>query len=817
MSCAACSAKVEKAVSSIEGVSSCSVNLLTGTLLVEGADEGAVIAAVKGAGYGILSDNAPRGAADPADASREERRKLILRLSVSLLLLLPLMYITMGHVMWHFPLPKALSGNYIAIALLEMLLSLAVLIVNQRFFINGVRGAIHGAPNMDTLVSLGSFMSFLWSVYLVFRMTAADTATQAHYLHGLYFESAAMILSLITVGKLLECISKGKTTSAIYSLMKLTPKTATVIRNGREITVENKDVLVGDIFIVRPGESIPVDGVVTEGESAADESALTGESIPCEKTVGSTVYAATVNKYGAMKCRATSVGDSTAMAKVIKMVTDATASKAPIAKAADRVAGIFVPSVLLISLVTFLVWFFVNNSLSYSLERAISVLVISCPCALGLATPVAVMVGSGIAAKRNILFKSGTALEICGKAKTVAFDKTGTVTEGHPIVTDVLPISHTEKELLTLAATLEGMSEHPLGRAVAEYTKSKNIAPTAVEAFRAISGSGVCGVIDGETCFGASYRFTVEKFGENAKLREYNDKLSSEGKTTLVFTRGERVMGIIAVADAVRDDSAEAISELKKMGIKTVMLTGDNRRCAEAVGAVCGFDEVISELMPNGKEEAVRRLSESGKVIMVGDGINDAPALARADVGIAVGRGVDIAIESADVVLSRSSPTDVALAIKISRATIKTIHENLFWAFAYNLIGIPLAAGVFIPLFGWELAPMFGALAMSFSSFAVVMNALRLGAKRFSVGCECKKTETKRKEDKKMTVLKIEGMMCPHCEARVRDAILALSGVESADVSHKDGTARVTHGASVTAEALRATVEGAGYKVLGIE
>ena len=812
MSCAACSARVEKAVRALSGVSYCSVNLLTNSMSVEGADDASVISAVEAAGYGASLKGGVQ-AEKQSDGTKGEIRRLLSRMIASIVILIPLMYVSMGHVMWNFPLPTALSENAVAIALIQLVLSAIIIVINRKFFINGAKGVIHLAPNMDTLVALGSGASFLWSLYLVFKMTFADSVSAHHYLHGLYFESAAMILALITVGKLLEAYAKGKTTDAISDLIKLTPATATVLRDGKEIKIPTKDVRIDDIFIVRPGESVAVDGVVMEGESAVDESALTGESIPSEKSHGSRVYAATNNTFGYMKCRAVSVGEDTAISKVVKMVSNASASKAPIAKVADRVAGIFVPAVLTVSIITLIIWLIVNNSLGYALERAISVLVISCPCALGLATPVAIMVASGIGAKGGVLFKNATALEVTGRAKTVALDKTGTITVGEPSVVRLVAFDSSEEELLKIAAAVESGSEHPLGVAVVKYAKDQNISVPEFSSFSAIFGKGVSAEVDGILSYGGSYDFINGKIVLPECARKHYEEISGLGQTPIFFTKGNRFLGVIAVADTVREDSGAAISALKSMGIKTVMLTGDNERCARAVADVAGVDEVVAGVMPDEKEGVIQKLSLAGRVIMVGDGINDAPALARADVGMAIGRGTDIAIESADVVLVRSSLFDVVSAIKLSRATLKTIHENLFWAFIYNVIGIPLAAGAFISLFGWELNPMFGALAMSLSSFSVVMNALRLNTKKFFKKYEKTNNHTVKELVKMEKTMKIEGMMCPHCEARVRDVLAGVSGVTSVNVSHVSGTAELVCTESVTDEVLRAAVEGAGYKV----
>ncbi len=813
MSCAACSARVEKAVRSLDGVTYCSVNLLTNSMSVEGADDSSVIAAVEAAGYGASLKGGNGRVESKSDGTGGEIKRLVLRMIASLVILLPLMYVSMGHVMWNFPLPRGLADNPLALGLIQLVLCALVMVINQKFFINGTKGVIHRAPNMDTLVALGSGVSFIWSLYLVFKMTFAAGENAHRYLHGLYFESAAMILALITVGKLLEAYAKGKTTDAISSLMKLTPSVATVERDGKEIKIPTKDVRIDDIFIIRPGESIAVDGVVIDGESAVDESALTGESIPSEKSHGSRVYAATNNTFGYMKCRAVSVGEDTAISKVVKMVSDTSASKAPIAKVADRVAGIFVPTVLLISLVTFVIWLFVNNSLGYALERAISVLVISCPCALGLATPVAIMVASGIGARGGVLFKNATALEITGRAKTVALDKTGTITVGEPSVRTVIPFEVSEEELIRFAAAIESGSEHPLGAAIVKCAQDRKLAVPHFSSFSAIFGKGVSAVVDGEICYGGSFDFINGIVTLPDYAKEEYARISALGQTPIFFLKGGIPIGIISVADTVREDSAAAISELKKMDVRTVMITGDNELCARAIGDECGIDGVIAGVMPDEKAAMVDRLCNDGRVIMVGDGINDAPALVRADVGMAIGRGVDIAIESADVVLVRSSLFDVVSAIKLSRATLKTIHENLFWAFIYNVIGIPLAAGAFIKLFGWELNPMFGALAMSLSSFSVVMNALRLNTKKIFEKYNKTKNDIGRDIAKMEKIMKIDGMMCPHCEARVREVLSQIKGVTSVSVSHEKGTAVLSCDTSVTNGILRAAVENAGYKV----
>lgn len=816
MSCAACSARVEKAVSGTEGVSSCSVNLLTNSMTVEGtATDEAIIAAVVKAGYGA----SPKGAENKKNVNnnsqKDEQRGITARLIASVALLVPLMYLSMGHVMWGWPLPAFLSGNAVAIAILQMLISGLVLVINQRFFISGIRAVINRSPNMDTLVSLGSGVSYIYSIAITLMMSAAEHPD--HYLHQLYFESAAMILALITVGKMLEARAKGKTTDAINSLLKLAPRTATVVRDGRELTIPAAEVRVGDVFLVRPGESVPVDGVVLEGHSSIDESALTGESVPVDKAVGDHILAATQNTSGFMRCEATKVGDDTAIASVIRMVEDASASKAPIAKIADRVSGIFVPAVILIALVTFGAWMIIDGDVGGALSHGISVLVISCPCALGLATPVAIMVGSGVGARLGVLFKSAEALELTGRARTVALDKTGTITCGKPQVVSVIcDKSSTEKELLSVAYAIEKHSEHPLAKAVADYAKSYS-ADISVSDFKALAGSGVYGrvqssefIVQSEV-YGGSYKF-ISTICDLSAYKDDYDRLTAEGKTPLFFTRDGAPLGLIAVADTVREDSAEAIADMKAMGLRVVMLTGDNSRTAEAIGRAAGVDEVISELLPDGKEAAIRALSEKNTTVMVGDGINDAPALTRADVGMAIGGGTDIAIESADVVLMRDSLSDVVDAIRLGRSVLRNIHENLFWAFCYNLIGIPLAAG----LFGLTLNPMFGAAAMSLSSFCVVTNALRLNTFKSKYNKQNKKHIRKEKKPMKIT-MKIEGMMCPHCEARVRDVLSALPCVESAEVSHKDDMALVTPKGDCPREALISAVEGAGYKVISVE
>ena len=826
MSCAACSARVDKAVRGVPGVADCTVSLLTSSMTVEGGDPGEIVAAVRAAGYGAEALDEKREKSDAENAAdrmeaaqRAEERSMMIRLTASLVLLIPLMYISMGHVMWGAPVPRFLADSPIALAICELVLSALTMAVNHKFFINGAKGVLHGAPNMDTLVSLGSGASFIWSCIVVFRMWGAADA--AHYLHELYFESAAMILALITVGKLLESRAKGKTAGAIKALIRLTPKTATVIRDGVETIIPSHGVVPGDIFIVKPGESIPVDGIVVDGKSTVDESALTGESMPCEKEAGASVYAATVNGSGALRCEATKVGEDTVMSGIVRLVSDAAASKAPIAKLADRVSGIFVPIVLVIAAVTAVIWYFIDAEIGHALERGISVLVISCPCALGLATPVAIMAGSGIGARHGVLFKNATALEVLGSVKTVALDKTGTLTRGEPKVTDVVAFDVDEGELLSLALSVEKNSEHPLARAVVEYAGEHGAALREAVDFEALFGVGVRAVIDGREAMGVSYSFAKEKFSLPGGAEEEFVRLSDAGKTPLFFILDGKLVGIIAVRDILKDDSREAVAELKALGLHTVMLTGDNERCAMAIGKEVGVDEVVAEVLPSEKEEKIRTLSERGRVCMVGDGINDAPALTRADVGIAIGRGTDIAIESADLVLTHSTLSELVGAVRLSRATLAVIRENLFWAFIYNIIGIPLAAGAFIPLLGWELTPMFGALAMSLSSFTVVMNALRLNVKHIFKDNNEKSKKTEEinnnlpKENKNMEkIIKVEGMMCPHCEAHATAAVKAIDGVADAVASHKEGTVRLTLTKEVSDEALAAAIAGAGYKMV---
>ena len=850
MSCAACSARVEKAVKKVPGVTSCSVSLLTNSMGVEGtASPAAILSAVQEAGYGASPKTASASKASDASTDLDaladhETPKLKRRLIASLGFLLVLMYFSMGHMMWGWPLPRWFDGNHIAMGLVQLLLAGIVMVINQKFFINGFKGLIHGAPNMDTLVALGSMASFVWSTYALFAMTRAQVDGNdelvMHYMMEFYFESAAMILTLITVGKMLEARSKGKTTDALKSLMKLAPKTATLVRDGAEVTVAIADVQKGDVFVVRPGENIPVDGVVLEGTSAVNESALTGESIPVDKAVGDKVSAATTNQSGFLRCEATRVGEDTTLAQIIKMVSDAAATKAPIAKIADTVSGFFVPAVISIAVVTTIVWLLLGHELGYALARGISVLVISCPCALGLATPVAIMVGNGLGAKNGILFKTAASLEAAGRTQIVALDKTGTITEGAPRVTDLLPAEGvTETELLTLAAALESRSEHPLAKAVLADAEAKAITPPEVTDFAALPGNGLAAKLDGMDIYAGNAAFIQTRLTLPAALAQQAEKLASEGKTPLFFGGAGRLLGVIAVADTIKEDSPEAIRQLQNMGIRVVMLTGDNQRTADAIGRQAGVDEVIAGVLPDGKEAVIRQLQASGKVAMVGDGINDAPALTRADTGIAIGAGTDVAIDAADVVLMNSKLSDVPAAIRLSRATLRNIHENLFWAFIYNIIGIPLAAGLFIP-FGLTLNPMFGAAAMSLSSFCVVSNALRLNlfdlhstrhdhktaspaaapvqsAAENNKKSDAEAPEVKTEDHTMKKTLKVEGMMCGHCEARVKKALEALPEVDEAVVSHEAGTAIVTLNAEVADDVLKNAVEAQDYKVTGIQ
>ena len=850
MSCAACSARVEKAVKKVPGVTSCSVSLLTNSMGVEGtASPAAILSAVQEAGYGASPKTASASKASDASTDLDaladhETPKLKRRLIASLGFLLVLMYFSMGHMMWGWPLPHWFDGNHVAMGLVQLLLAGIVMVINQKFFINGFKGLIHGAPNMDTLVALGSMASFVWSTYALFAMTRAQVDGSdelvMHYMMEFYFESAAMILTLITVGKMLEARSKGKTTDALKSLMKLAPKTATLVRDGAEVTVAIADVQKGDVFVVRPGENIPVDGVVLEGTSAVNESALTGESIPVDKAVGDKISAATTNQSGFLRCEATRVGEDTTLAQIIKMVSDAAATKAPIAKIADTVSGFFVPAVISIAVLTTIVWLLLGHELGYALARGISVLVISCPCALGLATPVAIMVGNGLGAKNGILFKTAASLEAAGRTQIVALDKTGTITEGAPRVTDLLPAEGvTETELLTLAAALESRSEHPLAKAVLADAEAKAITPPEVTDFAALPGNGLAAKLDGMDIYAGNAAFIQTKLTLPAALAQQAEKLAAEGKTPLFFGGAGRLLGVIAVADTIKEDSPEAIRQLQNMGIRVVMLTGDNQRTADAIGRQAGVDEVIAGVLPDGKEAVIRQLQASGKVAMVGDGINDAPALTRADTGIAIGAGTDVAIDAADVVLMNSKLSDVPAAIRLSRATLRNIHENLFWAFIYNIIGIPLAAGLFIP-FGLTLNPMFGAAAMSLSSFCVVSNALRLNlfdlhstrhdhktaspaaapvqsAAENNKKSDAEAPEVKTEDNPMKKTLKVEGMMCGHCEARVKKALEALPEVDEAVVSHVAGTAIVTLNAEVADDVLKNAVEAQDYKVTGIQ
>ena len=848
MSCAACSARVEKAVKAVPGVTGCSVSLLTNSMGVEGtASASAIVKAVQEAGYGA----SPKAAAAETPSAEldaladHETPRLKKRLIASLVFLAVLMYFSMGHMMWGWPLPHWFDGNHVAMGLVQLLLAGIVMVINQKFFISGFKGLLHRAPNMDTLVALGSSASFLWSTYALFAMTRAQVdgndALVMHYMMELYFESAAMILTLITVGKMLEARSKGKTTDALKSLMKLAPQTATLLREGAEVTVPIAQVKKGDLFVVRPGENIPVDGLVLEGSSAVNESALTGESIPVDKAAGDKVSAATTNQSGFLKCEATRVGEDTTLAQIIRMVSDAAATKAPIAKIADTVSGFFVPAVISISVLTTLVWLLLGREFGYALARGISVLVISCPCALGLATPVAIMVGNGLGARNGILFKTAASLEAAGRTQIVALDKTGTITSGEPRVTDILPAEGvSESELLTLAASLEQKSEHPLAKAVLAYAETETIACPDVTDFAALPGNGLSARLDGMEIYGGNAEFIATKASVPAELQAEAARLAAEGKTPLFFGGAGRLMGVIAVADILKEDSPRAMRELQNMGIRVVMLTGDNQRTADAIGRQAGVDEVIAGVLPDGKEAVIRRLQESGKVAMVGDGINDAPALTRADTGIAIGAGTDVAIDAADVVLMNSRLSDVPAAIRLSRATLRNIHENLFWAFIYNIIGIPLAAGVFIP-FGLTLNPMFGAAAMSLSSFCVVSNALRLNLFDLHSTKHDRKPKSAAlpaapvqpaaaentaepvsapvvKEDNAMKkTLHVEGMMCGHCEARVKKALEALPAVDEAVVSHEAGTAIVTLNTEVSDADLKKAVEDQDYKVTGIE
>ncbi len=831
MSCAACSARVEKAVSAVPGVTACSVSLLTHSMGVEGtASPQAIIKAVEDAGYGASLKGAARAAGSSAALSEDaladhETPALKRRLIASLGFLIVLMYFSMGHMMWGWPLPAFMADNHVAMGLVQLLLAAAVMVINQKFFVSGFKGLIHRAPNMDTLVALGSGASFVYSTYALFAMTDAqlrgDAAGVMGCMHEFYFESAGMILTLITVGKMLEARSKGKTTDALKSLMKLAPKTATVVRDGEEQVVPIEQVAKGDVFVVRPGENIPVDGVVLEGETAVNEAALTGESIPVDKAPGDRISAATINQSGFIRCEATRVGEDTTLYQIIKMVSDAAATKAPIAKVADKVSGVFVPAVISIAVVTFIVWMLVGQSVGYSLARAISVLVISCPCALGLATPVAIMVGNGVGAKHGVLFKTAVSLEEAGKTQIVALDKTGTITSGEPKVTDVLPAQGvSEAELLRAAAALEQRSEHPLAKAVLAYAREKRTDIPEVENFRALPGSGLAAQLSGAELSGGNLKFIGSQAEITDEMRSASEALAEQGKTPLFFCRGGELIGIIAVADVIKADSPQAVKELQNMGIRVVMLTGDNERTARAIGAQAGVDEVIAGVLPDGKERVIRELKRRGRVAMVGDGINDAPALTRADMGIAIGAGTDVAIDAADVVLMKSRLSDVPAAIRLSRATLRNIHQNLFWAFFYNTIGIPLAAGVFIPL-GLTLNPMFGAAAMSLSSFCVVSNALRLNLFDLRDPRRDHKIQSRHNKEEETTTMektmKIEGMMCVHCEARVKKALEALPEVEQAAVSHEAGTAVVTLKSAVSDDTLKKAVEDQDYTVTGIQ
>ena len=850
MSCAACSTRVEKAVSKVPGVTSCSVSLLTNSMGVEGsATDQEIIKAVVDAGYGASAKDAggeKNGGANSAAASEEaladhETPILKKRLLYSVGFLLVLMYFSMGHMMWNWPLPAFMDGNHVMMGLVQLYLTVIIMVINQKFFINGFKSLFHGAPNMDTLVALGSFASFGYSSYALFAMTYAEHQGDAEavmgYMHEFYFESAAMILTLITVGKMLEARSKGKTTDALKSLMKLSPKTAVVEKEGKETEVPVEQVRIGDVFVVRPGENIPVDGVVLEGNSAVNEAALTGESIPVDKQAGDRVSAATINQSGFIRCEATRVGEDTTLSQIIRMVSDAAATKAPIAKVADKVSGIFVPVVISIAVLTVIVWLIAGESVGFALARGISVLVISCPCALGLATPVAIMVGNGMGAKNGILFKTAVSLEETGKVEIVALDKTGTITSGEPKVTDVLAADGTsEEELLKLAYSLESRSEHPLAKAIVAYGAEKLAEQIPVSEFKALPGNGLEGKVGDADVKGGSLKFAQSQTEISEKIKSQAEKLAEEGKTPLMFLKNGILAGMIAVADVIREDSPQAVKELQNMGIEVVMLTGDNERTAKAIGRQAGVDRVIAGVLPDGKEEVIRRLKEQGKVAMVGDGINDAPALTRADMGIAIGAGADVAIDAADVVLVKSRLSDVPAAIRLSRGTLRNIHENLFWAFFYNVIGIPLAAGIWIHIFGWKLNPMFGAAAMSLSSFCVVTNALRLNLLNIKDSRKDKKirrkaaapagavvaaaeinTETK-KENKTMTkTMKIEGMMCGHCEAAVKKALEALDGVASAEVSHEKGSAVVTLEKDVDNAVLTKAVEDKDYKVVSVQ
>lgn len=824
MSCAACSSRVEKAVSKVEGVQSCSVSLLTNSMGVDGsASDESIIAAVEKAGYGASVAGAEKKQSDETDQLKDKDTPVLMhRLIASVGFLVLLMYISMGHMMWGWPLPAFFADNHIAMGLAQLLLCVIIMVINQKFFINGFKGLIHRSPNMDTLVALGSGASFVYSVYALFAMTDAQVKGNAElvmsYMHEFYFESAAMILTLITVGKMLEAHSKGKTTNALKALLNLAPKKATLLIDGKETEVTVDKVKKGDVFVVRPGESIPVDAEITDGSTAVDESALTGESIPVDKVVGDTVSAGTINKSGFIKCSATAVGEDTALSQIIKMVSDAAATKAPVAKIADKVSGVFVPAVIVIALITIAVWLLCGQTVGYALARGISVLVISCPCALGLATPVAIMVGNGMGARKGILFKTAASLEEAGKTQIAVLDKTGTITKGEPKVTDIIPFEITENELLKYAYSIEAKSEHPLAKAIIVKAEELSLNPHEVTDFKVESGNGLSAEYNGKKIIGGSKKYISSLIGISNDILSKADKLSEEGKTPLFFMLDNKLLGIIAVADVIKEESPQAIKQLQNMGIKVVMLTGDNERTAKAVGKLAGVDEVIAGVMPDGKEKVVAELKKQGKVLMVGDGINDAPALTRADIGMAIGSGTDIAIDAADVVFMKSKLTDVPAAVRLSRKTLRNIHENLFWAFIYNVIGIPLAAGVWIPLLGWQLNPMFGAAAMSLSSFCVVTNALRLNFFDITNPKKDRKIKYKsKKDDNAMTkTMKIDGMMCSHCEGRVKQSLEGLAQVSQAEVSHEKGTAVVTLTAEVSNDVLKKTVEDQGYNVISI-
>lgn len=824
MSCAACCSRVEKAVSKVESVQSCSVSLLTNSMGVEGsASDESIIAAVEKAGYGASVAGAEKKQSAETDQLKDKDTPVLMhRLIASVGFLVVLMYISMGHMMWGWPLPAFFADNHIAMGLAQLLLCVIIMVINQKFFISGFKGLIHRSPNMDTLVALGSGASFVYSVYALFAMTDAQVKGNAElvmsYMHEFYFESAAMILTLITVGKMLEAHSKGKTTNALKALLNLAPKKATLLINGKETEVTVDKVKKGDVFVVRPGESIPVDAEITDGSTAVDESALTGESIPVDKVVGDTVSAGTINKTGFIKCSATAVGEDTALSQIIKMVSDAAATKAPVAKIADKVSGVFVPAVIVIALITIAVWLLCGQTVGYALARGISVLVISCPCALGLATPVAIMVGNGMGARKGILFKTAASLEEAGKTQIAVLDKTGTITKGEPKVTDIIPFEITENELLKYAYSIEAKSEHPLAKAIIVKAEELSLNPYEVTDFKAESGNGLSAEYNGKRIIGGSKKYISSIIGISNDILSKADKLSEEGKTPLFFMLDNKLLGIIAVADVIKEESPKAIKQLQNMGIKVVMLTGDNERTAKAVGKLAGVDEVIAGVMPDGKEKVVAELKKQGKVLMVGDGINDAPALTRADIGMAIGSGTDIAIDAADVVFMKSKLTDVPAAVRLSRKTLRNIHENLFWAFIYNVIGIPLAAGVWIPLLGWQLNPMFGAAAMSLSSFCVVTNALRLNFFDITNPKKDRKIKYKsKKDDNAMTkTMKIDGMMCSHCEGRVKQSLEGLAQVSQAEVSHEKGTAVVTLTAEVSNDVLKKTVEDQGYNVISI-